>query len=56
MLIDVCKKSIWYENPPVEALSGDGDYKLTIKLKLENFASLDERHWSFITDLGLGLG
>jgi hypothetical protein len=56
MLIDVCKKSIWYENPPVEALSDDGDYKLTIKLKLQNFASLDERHWSFITDLSLGLG
>lgn len=55
MMLDVCKHSIWYENPPVEALSDDGTYKLTIKLKLENFASLDERHWSFITDLGLGL-
>src|SRR5271156_4674127 len=56
MMIEVCKKSIWYENPPVEALSGDGDYKLTIKMKLQNFASLDERHWSFITDLALGIG
>ena len=56
MLIDVCKQSIWYENPPVEALSGDGDYKLTIKLKLQNFASLDGGHWSFTTDLALGLG
>jgi hypothetical protein len=55
MLIDVCKKSIWYENPPVEALSGDGDYKLTIKMKVENFASLDGGHWSFTTDLGLGI-
>ncbi len=56
MMLDVCKKSIWYENPPTGALSDDGTYKLTIKLKLENFASLDERHWSFITDLGLGIG
>jgi len=55
MMIDVCKRSIWYENPPVAALSGDGNYKLTIKMKMENFASLDEHHWSFITDLGLGL-
>ena len=55
MMLDVCKKSIWYENPPVEALSGNGDYRLTIKLKLENFASSDEHHWSFITDLGLGI-
>ena len=56
MMLDVCKKSIWYENPPPAALAGDGTYKLIIRLKLENFASLDERHWSFITDLGLGLG
>ncbi len=38
LLIDACKKGIWYENPPEGALSGDGDYKLTIKLKLQNFA------------------
>ena len=56
MMVDVCKKSIWYENPPPEALSDDGTYKLTIKMKLENFASLDESHWSFVTDLGIGLG
>ncbi len=56
LLIDVCKKGIWYENPPVGALSGDGNYKLTIKLKLQNFASSDSTHWSFITDLAMGLG
>jgi hypothetical protein len=56
MMLDVCKKGIWYENPPVAALSGDGNYKLTIRMKLENFASTDEHHWSFITDLGLGIG
>ena len=56
MMLDVCKKSIWYENPPVEALSGDGNYRLTIRLKLDNYASSDEHHWSFTTDLGLGLG
>jgi hypothetical protein len=55
MLIDVCKKSIWYENPPAAALSGDGVYRLTIRLKLENFASMDQTHWSFVTDLGLGI-
>ncbi len=56
LLIDACKKGIWYENPPEGALSGDGDYKLTIKLKLQNFASSDSTHWSFITDLAIGLG
>jgi hypothetical protein len=56
MMLDVCKKSIWYENPPVEALSANGTYQLTIRLKLENYASSDEKHWSFITDLALGIG
>lgn len=55
MMIDVCKRSIWYENPPAAALSDDGTYKLTIKLKLQNYASLDDTHWSFVTDLGLGI-
>jgi hypothetical protein len=55
MMLDVCRKSIWYENPPIEALASDGTYQLTIRLKLENYASSDEAHWSFITDLGLGI-
>jgi hypothetical protein len=56
MMLDVCRNSIWYENPPIEALSSDGTYQLTIRLKLENYASSDETHWNFITDLGLGIG
>jgi hypothetical protein len=55
MMLDVCKKSIWYENPPAAAISADGTYQLTIKLKMQNYASSDEHHWSFITDLGLGI-
>jgi len=56
MLIDACKKAIFYQNPPPQALADDGTYQLTIKLKLQNFASVDEAHWSFTTDVGLGLG
>lgn len=55
MMLEVCKKSIWYENPPTAALSADDTYTLTIKLKLQNYASSDEHHWSFTTDLGLGI-
>jgi hypothetical protein len=56
MVIDVCKQAIFYENPPPEALADDGTYQFTVKVKLENFASLDEHRWSFTTDVGLGLG
>lgn len=56
MMLDACKKALWYRNPPQEALSGDGNYKLTIEARLENFATMDARHWSFITHIGLGIG
>ena len=55
MMINACKKAIWYQNPPPGALSGDGTYKLTIEAKLENFASFDAKHSSFITHLGMGI-
>jgi hypothetical protein len=56
MMLNVCKKAIWYRNPPPDALSADGTYHLTIQCRLENYASMDEAHWSFITRLGLGIG
>jgi hypothetical protein len=56
MMLTVCKKAIWYRNPPPEALSGDGTYHLTIQGRLENYASTDETHWSFFTRIGLGIG
>lgn len=56
MMLTVCKKAIWYRNPPPEALADDGTYRLTIQCRLENYASTDETHWSFVTRLGLGIG
>jgi hypothetical protein len=56
MMLAVCKKAIWYRNPPPEAVAADGNYHLTIQGRLENYASTDETHWSFITRIGLGIG
>jgi hypothetical protein len=56
MMLNVCKKAVWYRNPPVDALAEDGTYHLTIQGRLENYASTDETHWSFITHIGLGIG
>src|SRR5712692_2203820 len=56
MMLGACKKAIWYRNPPPEALSDDGTYHLTIQGRLENYASTDETHWSFVTRIGLGIG
>jgi hypothetical protein len=55
MLVAACKKAIWYKNPPVGALTGDDNYRLTIECKLETYASLDQKHWSFITHIGIGV-
>jgi len=56
MMLSVCKKAIWYRNPPADALAEDGTYHLTIHGRLENYASTDETHWSFFTRIGLGIG
>ncbi len=56
MVIAACKKALWYRNPPVGALSDDGDYKFTIHGEIQNYASRDGRHWQFITKIGLGIG
>jgi hypothetical protein len=56
MMLSVCKKAIWYRNPPADALAPDGTYHLTVQCRLENYASTDETHWSFVTRLGLGIG
>src|ERR1700730_3907191 len=37
MMLNVCKKAIWYRNPPREALSADGTYHLTIQCRLEKY-------------------
>jgi hypothetical protein len=55
MVLEACKKAIYYNNPPVGAATADGTYKLTIKAKFETYASLDQRHFSFITRLGIGV-
>lgn len=55
MMIDACKKAVWYRNPPREALSADGTYKLRIQGRLENFASMDGRNWTFKTYLGIAI-
>ena len=56
MVIEACKKGVWFRNPPAGALSDGGDYKLTIKVHLENFASMDDKHWDFTTKIALGIG
>ncbi len=56
LVIAACKKALWYRNPPLGALSDDGDYKFTIHGQIQNFASKDGRHWQFITKIGLGIG
>jgi hypothetical protein len=55
LMIDACKRGLWVNNPPPEALSSDGDYKFRIEGRLKNFNSTDRIHWNFATDVGLAL-
>ncbi len=55
MVLAACKKGMYIHNPPPEARDGDGNYKVRIEVRLENYASLDNEHWEFKTYLGLAL-
>jgi hypothetical protein len=55
MVIAACKKGLYIHNPPVEALDGDGNYKVRFEARFENYASMDGEHWEFKTYLGLAI-
>ncbi|HVA78115.1 MAG TPA: hypothetical protein VNF27_09480 [Candidatus Binataceae bacterium] len=55
MFIGAAKKSLWATNPPREAAMPDGNYRVRVELKLENFASMGDGRWFFKTYVGLAL-
>ncbi len=55
MMIAACKKGLYIHNPPPEAADSSGNFTLRIEARFENFASLDDEHWSFKSYLGLGI-
>lgn len=55
MMIAACKKGMFIRNGTPEARDPDGNYKLRLEARLENFASLDGEHWEFKTSLGLAI-
>jgi hypothetical protein len=55
LFIDACKKALWAPAPPRDALTPDGVYRVRIEGHLENYATLDEKHWNFKTFLGIAL-
>ncbi|HEY6393779.1 MAG TPA: hypothetical protein VIX12_00105 [Candidatus Binataceae bacterium] len=53
-VIDACKYALFYDNPPKDALSGNGDYEARFEVSIEIFAS-DGKSSTFATDMGLAL-
>ena len=49
------QEGLYIHNPPADALDADGDYKVRIETRMENFASLDGEHWEFKTYMGLAI-
>jgi hypothetical protein len=55
MMISACKRGMYIHNAPPEARTADGNYKLRLEARMENFTSLDGEHWQFKTYLGLAI-
>jgi hypothetical protein len=55
LMIEACKKALYLRNPPADAADGDGDYKVRIEARMENYSSMDGEHWEFKTYMGLAI-
>jgi hypothetical protein len=55
MMIAACKKGLYVHNGPQDALDANGNYKVRLELRMEDFASLDGEHWQFKTYMGIAM-
>ncbi len=55
MVVAACKKGLYIHNPPADALDANGNYKVRLEVRMENFASMDSEHWEFKTYMGLAI-
>lgn len=55
MVVKACKRGLFLNNPPADALSGNGDYEVRLDARIENYSTIDGEHWQFKTYLGLAV-
>jgi len=56
LMIQACKRGLWMRNPPPEARTADGNYRMRIEASVRNYmrpSAFDD--WMFRTHLGLAL-
>lgn len=54
-VIAACKQSLWANNMPKGALSGDGKYRLRIEAQLSKYSNDRAGNQTFVTRVGLGI-
>lgn len=55
-MIQACKVGLWTRNPPVQAAAADGNYRLRIEAKIQNYMQVTAfSDWTFKTHLGMAL-
>jgi hypothetical protein len=55
MVVAACKKGLYIHNAPAGAVDADGNYKVRLELRMENYASMDSEHWEFKTFMALAI-
>jgi hypothetical protein len=55
MVVKACKQGLYINNPPPDALTPEGTYKIRLETRVENYASMDGETWEFKTYLGMAL-
>jgi hypothetical protein len=55
MMIAACKRAVWAKNPPLDAATLNGTYRLRIEGRFVNLSSMDGRTWTFRTTIGIAI-
>jgi hypothetical protein len=55
IIIESCKQGLWSRNPPAQAVSADGMYRLRIKGYIRAYSIDRKGRYKYETELGLGI-
>ncbi len=55
MVIAACKRAVWAKNPPLDAATANGTYRLRIETKIVNLISMDGSTWTFTTTIKMAI-
>jgi hypothetical protein len=55
LVVEACKQGLWSRNPPAGAIASDGNFRLRIQSRINNYSINREGKYTYDTHLGLAI-